>query len=219
MTDGKELIGDWKSYYGDNPYSDTEIGIETPPEVTAKSIIGALEEVKVTDRMKNGTLNIFFSSASKGDIPDAFSKQVAEKGFKPQNILVSDFAVTSQGIPTVQAREHDANKISYLPLTADSFHLPLQDDSLDVIHERLGALFHAVEVGQKAVEDIVHEYVLKKGGVLLIDHEHTNDRIVSSTTRDIKKVANIDELFKDAGFTVTDTTSDKDEKYMILSKE
>jgi ubiquinone/menaquinone biosynthesis C-methylase UbiE len=171
--------------------------------------------------MQKESLEVFFSSASEGDIPANLVKILENDGILKQRFVVGDYAVGEKGIPTVKKVADQMGDIEYVPMVADSYKLPFANEALDVIHERMGALFHGVESGLGEVQTLIKEYarVMKRGGVLILDSTHSNKRLPSSTVKDLQKIADVGELFSDLGFELAGESGDEDEKYLILKRK
>ena len=220
------LKEDWRGYYGEKPYSESEGGVETPPEDTARSTMSVLEKTGVLAQMANETKTLFFSSVSRGERSFETAKLLnawlEQHGItKRQKVLVSDFAMAPDGNPVVEKAPEHLPHVQYEAIASDSYKLPLRDESIDVIHERFGALYHSAELGTENIDRLIEEYrrVLVPGGMLYIDAMHENERLKSSTASALLKAIDdsIENHFKKFGFDAELVDGGK-EHYLVLTK-
>ncbi|MCX6812219.1 MAG: methyltransferase domain-containing protein [Candidatus Berkelbacteria bacterium] len=224
----EKLIQDWQEYYGESPYSDTENGIETSIEDTVSDVILVLLSSGIVERMKNESLVFIMSSVSRGEKAVGVAEKIdeildAEENPPSQTIIATDFALKTVGDTknaVVENSKIELKHVSYFAIACDSRNMPVADGSADIIHERMGALFHISEVGGNQIERIIREYkrILKKDGKIIIDFGHKNPRIPSSTVKEIEKATEVEyqEYFRSLGFDC-DVVSGRVESYVILT--
>jgi len=121
---------------------------------------------------RGGTGILLSPSANTGLYEEAFAKTL------PFKVLAGDI------VGVRRQRDHS------IPLQLNAFYLPIRDNTVDVIFDRLGALWHAVDYDithhndhDKLTHFILGEYyrVLKPGGALILDGDSQFDSIVYST--------------------------------------
>jgi hypothetical protein len=103
-----------------------------------------------------------------------------ETKYKDANGVKHDITVF---IPGFEGATKQYPNVEVLRLSADAMHIPLENGSVNVIWDRLGALWHEIENAgvtsspyvKEVVESLLNEYkrVLKEDGVVVIDAADT----------------------------------------------
>jgi len=191
-----------------------------------RTVMEEFEQNGILKLMERRPVKIIMSSVGVGEREPAFVKALDEmlgrnngKVHKP-TIFFTDFAT----------REGEGNKppksimrwpkplpknVDLKLVAGDMARIPLPDNSVDVLCERLGGLWHAAEVDQRysrgkkkesCTRAMLAEYqrVIRPGGIILLDSRTSDSPRVPPTLAKIRSLTNgaPQELLEEFGFGV-----------------
>jgi SAM-dependent methyltransferase len=217
---------DWQQYYADNPYTVTDKEMDSNAKEYAEAMEAVFDELGITDLMNDKSLTLVASSVSTGEKDIEFLQKLNQSlsSDAPQSrVIMTDYAV-ADGTPIIEQPQAELTHLAVQSIVSDSYHMPLADEAVDVLYERLGALYHCadedIEKGHqgKLVADMLAEYkrILKPKGRIIIDW--ANSKVPVSTALEMEKAADgaLDNYLSNQGYEVQ-YAGDK-EGYIILTK-
>lgn len=116
-----------------------------------------------------------------------FYYQISRKEVFDKNLPAQIFR------PSFKGQLDEVENANSLSIASDAYRLPLQDDSVNVLWDRLGAMWHALNNDipkheyEKSLIPLLEEYkrILKSGGCIVVDaYEQTPEGAPTNSTYD-----------------------------------
>jgi SAM-dependent methyltransferase len=155
-------------------------------------------------------------------------------------VILTDFAYEDPGpgkvgTPAIKMPEEPLENINLKAVTCDMFHVPLETNSVDVLYENLGALWHASDLDRRVMRSkshvgeytqrIIDEYkrIVAPGGKIIIDMSEQKEGIfytgIPSTAEEVSGHCDekgIKHYFETLGFE-TEVVGGDDGRYLLLT--
>jgi len=226
MRPGEENIRRSVARYGENPF-----GKDIPEWELKKytaAVMDVFEREGIIERMRQEKVRIVASSVSVGNRDTAvmriLNKRLGELDeFQRPEIIFTDYATRrtakkekeNKPKSIMQWPKEPLENIDLKLIACNMFHIPLPNNSVDVLYERLGALWHAANAdklegsgkgNQSYTKAVLKEYkrIIRPGGKLIFDLRTSRSNVpptLTAVTRAIGKPGELAEaIFRELGF-------------------